>query len=90
VIARDAASVDTVTVLIHQLGGALGPPLPIINGRAAIVPNTSLTALAGNAAVQHVALDRLILGAMERTGPTTGATAVRQELGLDGQASAWP
>jgi serine protease AprX len=84
VIARDAASANIVALLIQQLGGALGRPLPIINGRAALVPNASLAALARNPAVQHVALDRLIFGALERTGPTTGATAVRQELGLDG------
>jgi len=84
VVARDASALGTVTQQIQLLGGALGRPLPLINGRAATVPNVSLMALAGNAAVQHIALDRLIVGAMERTGPTTGATAVRQELGLDG------
>src|SRR6266850_398357 len=84
VVARNASSLGAVAQLIQLLGGALGRPLPLINGRAATVPNLSLMALAANAAVQHIALDRLIVGAMERTGPTTGATAVRQELGLDG------
>jgi len=84
VVARSANSLSTITQLIQLLGGSLGRPLTLINGRAATVPNSSLLALAGNAAVQHVALDRLIVGTMERTGSTTGATAVRQELGLDG------
>jgi serine protease AprX len=84
VVARDAASLGTVSVLIQLLGGTLGRPLPIINGRAATLPNTSLTALAGSAAVKHVAYDRMVAGTLERTGATIGATAVRQELGLDG------
>jgi serine protease AprX len=84
ITARSAASLGPVTQLIQLLGGMLGRPLPLINGRAATVPNISLLALANSAAVQHIALDRLIVGAMERTGPTTGATAARQEFGLDG------
>jgi serine protease AprX len=84
VAARDAASLGAVTLLIQQLGGSLGRPLPIINGRAATIPNSALTLLSMTAGVQHLALDRLIVGALERTGSTTGATAVRQELGLDG------
>jgi serine protease AprX len=84
VVARTAASLGTVTQQIQLLGGTLGRPLPLINGLAATLPNVALIALAGNTAVQHLALDRLIVGSMERTGPTTGATAVRQELGLDG------
>src|SRR6185295_3782978 len=84
VVARDAASLGAVSLLIQQLGGALGRSLPIINARAATVPNVFLRALASSSAVQHVALDRLIVGALERTGLTTGATAVRQEFGLDG------
>jgi serine protease AprX len=84
VVAQSAASLATATQLIQVLGGTLGRPLPVINGRAAIVPNTGLMALANSTAVQHLALDRLIVGAMERTGRTTGATAVREEFGLDG------
>jgi serine protease AprX len=82
--ATDAASVGAVTLAIQLLGGAPGRPLGIINGLAATVPNVALTALANNSAVLHLALDRLTVGSMERTGPTTGATAVRQELGVDG------
>jgi serine protease AprX len=84
VVARNPAALSTVTQLIQWLGGVIGRPLPIINGRAAIVPNILLRVLAANPAVQHIALDRLIVGALERTGQTIGATAVRQEFGLDG------
>src|SRR5262249_20697480 len=88
VLARDAASLAPLALLIQQLGGTLGRPLGIINGRAATVPNTALNVLAGNGLVRHIALDRRIVGAMERTGPTTGATAARQEFGLDGSGIA--
>jgi serine protease AprX len=84
VTARSASLLGTVTQLIQLLGGVLGRPLPLINGTAATVPNLALLTLANSTAVQHISLDRLIAGAMERTGPTTGATAVRQEFGLDG------
>src|SRR6185295_1648867 len=65
-------------------GGTVGRNLPIISGRAASVPNASLPALAANALVEHLSLDRLVLGSMGRTSATIGATAVRQQLGLDG------
>ena len=84
VTATDRASLDAVASLIQLLGGSLSRQLPIIDGQAATVPNSSLLALAGSDLVRHVALDRLIVSAMERTGNTVGATAVRQELGLDG------
>ena len=84
ITARNASSLGAVTQLIQLLGGVLGRPLPLINGRAATVPNVSLTVLANSPAVQHIALDRLIVGAMERTGRTVLATDVRQEFGLDG------
>jgi len=82
--AVDAASSVLVAPLIQLAGGTLGRSLPIIDGQVAIVPNISLPALAGNPLVQHLSLDRVIVGAMERTGPTVGATAVRQQLGYDG------
>ena len=34
--------------------------------------------------VARVSLDRVVVGSMERTGATIGATAVRQQLGYDG------
>ena len=84
VTAKDEPSVDAVASLIQQLGGTLKRRLSIANGQAATVPNSSLLALVSSEFVQHIALDRPILGAMERTGITVGGTAVREDLGLDG------
>jgi serine protease AprX len=82
--AVDQASVPLIGPMIRQAGGILGRPLPLINGHAAYVPNGIVTALANSAAVAEVSLDRPVLGAMERTGPTVGATSVRQDFGYDG------
>jgi serine protease AprX len=82
--ASDAASVGAVAQLIQLVGGSLGRALPLVTAQVADVPDLSLPALAHSPAVQRIALDRLTLGATERTGPTVGATAVRQELGYDG------
>ena len=84
ITAPSGVLLTTLTQLIQQVGGILGPLLPIINGRAATVPNLVLLTLAASPLVEHVAVDRLILGANERTGATIGATAVRQQLGLTG------
>src|SRR5881398_3440972 len=84
VVARDGVSLTALTLVIQGLGGTPGRLLPIINARAATLPNTALAALAANSAVQHASLDRLIVGSLNRTGATIGSTAVRQELGLDG------
>src|SRR6185295_9230891 len=70
--------------LIQVTGGTLGRPLSIINGRAANVPNWSLPILAASSIVQHLSLDRLVLGTMERTGATIKSDVVHQQLGLDG------
>jgi serine protease AprX len=40
--------------------------------------------IAASGLVQHISFDRFAAGTMERTGPTVGATAVRQQLGYDG------
>lgn len=58
--------------------------LPLIHAVVLDLPDGAITALASDPNVQHVAYDRMIVGSMERTGPTIGATAVRQELGVDG------
>jgi serine protease AprX len=84
VTAEGSASLDALALMIQTLGGTLGRRLPIIHGQAATVPNVSLLTLVASSLVQHVALDRLVVSAMERTGATVGATAVREELGLDG------
>ena len=77
-------SLTSLTNLIRQVGGTLGPLLPIINARAATVPNLALGALSLSPLVAHVAVDRLILGSMERTGHTIGATGAREALGVTG------
>src|SRR5712692_5432900 len=75
----------TVDFLLQSVGGALGRPLPLINARAADVPDTALSAIAASAAVDRAALDRPTFGAMARTSATVGATAVRGQFGYDGQ-----
>ncbi len=82
--ATSLTSIGPVRLLVQQLGGVLGRQLPLIEGFVADVPNISLPLLANSSLVKRVALDRLILGATERTGATVGATAVRQATGYDG------
>jgi serine protease AprX len=81
-VSKDAVS--SVLALLPLLGGRVVRSLPIVNGAAIDLPNTSLALLAGNALVGHLSMDRVVAGAMERTGATVGATAVRQQLGYDG------
>ncbi len=78
------ASANSVSALIQVAGGSSGRALPLIGGRVAELPNAALTALAGHPLVAQVSEDRPIVGAMERTGATVGATVVRSELGYDG------
>ena len=89
VVARSGGLLGTVTQLIQLLGGTLGRPLPIINGRVATVPNIFLRALASNWAVQHVALDRRIPARwsvpVRRPAPRRPA----RSLASTGPASAW-
>ncbi|HEY6362288.1 MAG TPA: S8 family peptidase [Vicinamibacterales bacterium] len=84
VTARDAASLGAVGQLLAQVGGILGPLLPIINSRAATVPNIGLATLAASPLVAHVAVDRMVQASLERTGSTIRATAIRQASGLSG------
>jgi serine protease AprX len=82
--AAEGIPVDSVTTVIQMAGGTAGRALPSIGARVAEIPNAALSALAANSAIAHVSLDRVIVGAMDRTGATVGATAVRQDLGYDG------
>ncbi len=84
VVGTPGTSLDALTLVIQQAGGTVVRQLAIVNGIAATIPNVSLTAVAASALVQHIAYDRRTAGGMERTGPTTGATFVRSELGVDG------
>ena len=81
----DGLSTASVTSLIQMAGGSPGRPLPLIGARVADVPNAALWALAANPFIGQLSQDRLIVGAMERTGATVGATRVRQDLGYDGE-----
>jgi serine protease AprX len=82
--ALDATSLSFLTPIVQWSGGQLKRTLPLVNGVAVDLPNAALSALAASPLVSHIAIDRLVVGSMERTGATVGATAVRQELGYDG------
>jgi serine protease AprX len=80
----DGASSTEVADAIRGAGGASGKALKLIHGRVADLPNRALTALASHPRIAQLSEDRGIVGAMERTGASVGATAVRQDLGYDG------
>lgn len=82
--ASDTASDGDVVLAIRAAGGTITRSLPILHAWAADMPNTALTVLADNPLVARVSLDRILAGAMERTGVTIGASTVRSELGYDG------
>ena len=83
--ATDKSALKAIRPLIKGTGGTFRRSLPGISSEVAVVPNAALHALAANPSVHSVALDRLVVGAMERSGITVGATAVRKELGYDGE-----
>jgi serine protease AprX len=82
--AADTVSLTQLSLIVQLSGGSVGRLLPIVGGLAATVPNASLTALSASSLVAHLSMDRVAAGAMERTGRTVGATAVRQQFGYDG------
>jgi serine protease AprX len=82
--ASDLSSLSFLTPLVQLSGGEFKRWLPLVNGFAADLPNAALSDLAENPLVGHISIDRLVVGAMERTSSTVGAGAVRQELGYDG------
>src|SRR5205085_7857272 len=84
IIRAVGGSLAPVTTLVTQLGGSVTRPLSVIAATSVTMPNASIALLAMNSHVAHISLDRAIAGSMERTGPTVGATTVRQELGVDG------
>lgn len=86
VIVRGADSTPSGTLgdLIQQSGGVAGRKVSVIRGRVADVPNAALAGLASNPYVAGISLDRLIVGANERTSATIGSTSVRQDYGYDG------
>ena len=82
--AVDSASLQLVIPIVTEAGGTLRRTLPIIDGLVATLPHTALSTVAGSPLVQRLSFDRQVVGALERTGRSVGATAVRQELGYDG------
>lgn len=84
VTAADGRSLSDVGGAIARAGGATRRQLPIINAHVADMPNAALAGLANDPAIGAINLDRLVVGSMERTGGTIGATTVRQQLGYDG------
>jgi serine protease AprX len=80
----DGVSPDAILAIVQRGGGTPGRALPIIDAQAAEVPHAALPALANNPLVQRLSLDRLVVGALERTGASVGAPAVRHSYGYDG------
>jgi serine protease AprX len=70
--------------LIRSFKGKPGRRLGLLRGQVADIPNAALEALADRPVVRAVRLDRRVVGTMERTGATIGATWVRENLGFDG------
>jgi len=84
ITAADTTELPDVADAIDRGGGRRGRALPIIDGYVADMPNAALFGLSHNPHISHIELDRAIVGTLERTGATIGATAVRQEFGYDG------
>jgi serine protease AprX len=82
--AADTSQLPAVVDAIEHAGGTGRRALPIIDAFVADVPNPALSGLINNPAISHIALDRVVVGTLERTGATIGATAVREEFGYDG------
>jgi serine protease AprX len=82
--ATSAGAVSSLVPFINSLSGQILRPLPIINGLAIDLPNLALPVVALSPLVARLSMDRVTAGAMERTGTTIGAAAVRQQLGYDG------
>jgi serine protease AprX len=82
--ASDANGLAAATAMAGTLGARTIRELPLVTGVALDVPNAALSVLAASPLVDHLSTDRVVAGAMERTGGTVGAPVVRQELGVDG------
>src|ERR1044072_399710 len=72
----DAGALRAISPGLQLVGGKLGRTLPMINGVVLDVPNVAMSGIASNPLVEHISLDRNVVGSMERTGATIGATAV--------------
>jgi serine protease AprX len=84
VIVRTKLSLPLADLLVRSVGGRVLGRIPSIASNVVVVPNAALRALASSPLVDHVTLDRVVVGAMERTGQTVGAVAARADFGYDG------
>jgi serine protease AprX len=84
VMARDAASLSAAADAVRRAGAVIRRTLPIINAHVVDLPNAAINGLAASPFIAQIALDRAVAATMERTGPTVGATQVRQNFGYDG------
>lgn len=80
----ETADVNAADRLIRSVKGRPGRRLGLVRGQVAEIPNSALEALAGQAGVNAIRLDRPVRGTMERTSAAIGATWVRNNLGFDG------
>lgn len=69
---------------VRTAGGNILKRLAGSGSHIAVIPNAALQLLAANPLIDHIAVDRLVVGAMERTGQTVGAVSARQDFGYDG------
>lgn len=72
------------TTFVKNAGGKAGRRLGILNARVARMPNKKLKALASDARVKRVHLDRAVKGLVGRTAVTVGARAVQELMGYTG------
>lgn len=70
--------------ILEAAGGTIYRTLSLVNALAADLPNAALLNVAADPLVARISLDRPIVGAMERTASTIGATAVRHTDGYNG------
>ena len=80
----DPAAMQQLAPVIERLGGVGARRLPIIDGMVVTLPNPAIAALASHPRVKYLSPDRVVVGVMERTGATVGATAARQDFGYNG------
>jgi serine protease AprX len=81
---ESADALAEVASLAKSYGGKVIRRLPIVDSLVLDLPNAALPMVAGDVRVAGISADRLVTGAMDRTGAAIGATAVRQQLGYDG------
>jgi serine protease AprX len=82
--AIDGTSPALLIPIVEAAGGTILKTLSIVNAQVVDLPNAALLTVADSPLVARISLDRHIVGAMERTASSIGATAVRHALGYDG------